>query len=128
MAFSTFKDLLVWQKAHALTKFIYEVTDHFPAREIFSLANQMRRAAVSVPSNLAEGLRRKSLKDSLNFYNIAEGSLEELKYQLLLSFELKFISQENFEKANDLAEQTGKLLYRFIQSQRKNLIPKSYLA
>jgi four helix bundle protein len=121
MAFSTFKDLIAWQKAHTLTKLIYGVTDDFPAREKFSLANQMRRAAVSVPSNLAEGLRRKSLKDSLNFYNIAEGSLEESKYQLLLSFELKFISQESFDKANDLAEQTGKLLYRFIQSQRKNL-------
>ncbi|MFA6410921.1 MAG: four helix bundle protein [Candidatus Buchananbacteria bacterium] len=122
MAFSTFKDLVVWQKAHILTKIIYKITDHFPVREQFSLANQMRRAAVSVPSNLAEGLRRKSLKDSLNFYNIAEGSLEELKYQLLLSFELKFINQEEFEKASDLAQQTGKLLYRFIQSQKKNLL------
>ncbi len=121
MAFSTFKDLVVWQKAHALTKFIYEVTDNFPVREKFALANQIRRAAVSVPSNLVEGLRRKHLKDSLNFYNIAESSLEELKYQLLLSLELKFINQESFEKANDLTEQTGKLLYRFIQSQKKNL-------
>ena len=121
MAFGTFKDLLAWQKAHTLTKFIYEITDGFPAREKFSLANQMRRAAVSIPSNLTEGLRRKSLKDSLNFYNIAEGSLEELKYQLLLSFELKFISRESFDKANNLAEQAGKLLYRFIQSQKKNL-------
>jgi len=121
MAFSTFKDLLVWQKAHSLTKFIYKITEAFPARERFSLANQMRRAAVSVPSNLAEGLRIKSLKESLNFYNISEGLLEELKYQLLLSFELKFISQEEFDQATDLAEQTGRLLYRFIQSQRKNL-------
>lgn len=121
MAFSTFKDLIAWKKAHDLTKFVYEITDNFPVRERFSLANQMRRAAVSIPSNLAEGLRRKSLRDSLNFYNISESSLEELKYQLLLSFELKFISQERFEKADDLAEQTGKLLYRFIQSQKKNL-------
>ncbi len=121
MAFCTFKDLLAWQKAHILTKFIYQITDDFPLRERFSLANQMRRASVSIPSNLAEGLRRKSLKDSLNFYNISEGSLEELKYQLLLSFELKFISKDEFDQATDLAEQTGRLLYRFIQSQRKNL-------
>jgi len=121
MAFSTFKDLLVWQKAHALTKLIYEITGSFPISEKFSLANQIRRAAVSVPSNVVEGLRRKSLKDSLNFFNIAEGSLEELKYQLLLSFELKFMDRERFEKAEDLACQTGKLLYRFIQSQKKNL-------
>jgi four helix bundle protein len=121
MAFRTFKDLLVWQKAHALTKIIYKITVAFPASEKFSLANQIRRAAVSVPSNLVEGLRRKSLKDSLNFYNIAEGSLEEVKYQLLLSFELRFITQEEYEQAADLAEQTGKLLYRFIQSQKNNL-------
>lgn len=120
MAFTTFQDLLVWQKAHSLTKFTYQITDKFPPEEKFSLANQMRRAAVSIPSNLAEGLRRKSLGNSLNLYNIAEGSLEELKYQLLLSFELKFINKEEFEQAIDLAEQTGKLLYRFIQSQRKN--------
>ena len=121
MAFSTFKDLVVWQKAHTLTKFIYQITDTFPAREQYSSANQMRRAAVSIPSNLTEGLRRKSLKDSLNFYNIADSSLEELKYQLLLSFELNFISQDAFNQANDLAEQTGRLLYRFTQSQKKNL-------
>ena len=121
MAFNTFRDLLVWQKAHILAKTIYEITEDFPIRERFSLANQLRRAAVSVPSNLAEGLRRKSLKDSFHLYNIAEGSLEELKYQLLLSFELKFIIQDKYKQANDLAEQTGKLLYRFIQSQKKNL-------
>lgn len=121
MAFSTFKDLIVWQKAHELTKLAYKITESFPISERFSLANQIRRSAVSVPSNLVEGFRRKSLKDSLNFYNIAEGSLEELKYQLLLSFELGFVKEENYHKFLDEAEQTGKLLYRFIQSQRKNL-------
>ncbi|MFA6322267.1 MAG: four helix bundle protein [Candidatus Buchananbacteria bacterium] len=122
MAFSTFKDLLVWQRAHSLTKLIYKITENFPPQEQFSLANQMRRAAVSVPSNLVEGLRRKSLKNSLNFFNIADSSLEELKYQILLSFELNFINQEAYNQANDLAEQTGRLLYRFIQSQKKNLL------
>jgi len=117
----TFKDLLVWQKAHETTKIIYELTCSFPSYEKFGLTNQIRRAAVSVPSNIVEGFRRKSLKDSLNFFNIAEASLEELKYQLLLSFDLKFISQERFDQANNLAEQTGRLLYHFIQSQKKNL-------
>jgi len=121
MAFSTFKDLIVWQKAHELAKLIYSLTSNLPTCEKYGLSSQMRRAAVSVPSNIVEGFRRKSLKSSLNFFNVAEGSLEELKYQLLLSFELKFISQEKFDQATDLVEQTGKLLYRFIQSQKKNL-------
>lgn len=115
----TFKDLIVWNKAHEMTLCVYQITENFPTAEKFSLMSQIRRSAVSVPSNIVEGQRRKSIKDSLHFYNIAEGSLEELKYQLLLSFDLNFLNPDEFKKANNLAEETGKLLYRWIQSQKK---------
>lgn len=80
----------------------------------------MRRAATSVVSNIVEGFRRKSVKDSLNFYNIADASLEELKYQLLLSFDLKYISKENYSKAIVLTEEVSKMLYGWVKSQKIN--------
>ena len=79
-----FTEIIAWQKAHELALFIYLITNKFPRSEEFGLSSQMRRAAVSVPSNIVEGFKRKSVKDGVNFYNIAEGSLEELKYQVLL--------------------------------------------
>lgn len=117
----TFKELRVWQKAHQLTLLVYQITKNFPSEEKFGLISQIRRAAVSIVSNIVEGFRRKSLKDSLNFYNISESSLEELKYQLLLSLELKFMSNDKFEEINSVAEQVGKMLCRWIQYQKQKL-------
>jgi len=112
----TFKELKVWQKAHELTLLIYKITENFPTTEKFGLISQMRRAAVSIVCNIVEGFRRKSLKDSLNFYNIADGSLEELKYQLLLSLDLKFITNDEYKKVISLAEEVSKMLYFWIRS------------
>lgn len=117
----TFRDLKVWQKAHQLALLIYKITEKFPPEEKFGLVSQMRRAAVSVASNIVEGLRRKGLKDSLNFYNTADSSLEELKYQLILSFDLKFLDNDTYQKAEKLCEETGKMLYGWIKSQKKPL-------
>lgn len=115
----TFHDLIVWQKAHTLVLEIYKITENFPKSELFALVSQMRRAAVSVAANIVEGFRRRSLRDSLNFYNMADGSLEELKYHLLLSRDLGYITSEAYQSVHGLAEEASKLLMRWIQSQEQ---------
>ena len=117
----TFQDLQVWQKSHQLTLNIYKITSLFPKQELFSITNQIRRAAYSVPANIVEGFRRRSLRDSLNFYNIADASLEELKYFLLLSKDLEYFNLEIYQKTLEQTEEVGRLLTRWIQSQRQYL-------
>ena len=85
-----YTDLLVWQKSHVLVLDIYRITKQFPKEEVFSLTSQFRRAAVSVPANIAEGFARNGVKDKLRFYNIAAGSLNEVGYYLLLSKDLDY--------------------------------------
>jgi four helix bundle protein len=86
-----FEDLKVWQKAHQLVLGIYKVTREYPPDEKFGLISQMRRAAVSVPANIAEGFRKRGKKDKTNFYNIAQGSLDELCYYMILSKDLEYV-------------------------------------
>ena len=86
-------------------------------KETFGLVSQSRRCAVSIPSNIAEGFKRQSKKDSAHFYNIAEGSLEELKYQLLLAKDLGYINTEQYAVAFNLAEESGKLINGWKKSQ-----------
>jgi len=113
-----FHKLLVYQKSDELTLKIYEVTRSFPKEEIFGLISQMRRAAVSVPSNIVEGYTRKSKNDKLHFYNIAQGSLMELEYQLELSQKLGYISEADFNKIIDRKDEVGRLLYGFIDKSK----------
>jgi four helix bundle protein len=114
----TFKELLVWRKAHELTLLIYKVTASFPRSEEFGLSSQMRRCSYSIPSNLAEGFKRKSRRDSCHFYNIAEGSLEELKYQTILAKDLKYVVDKQYNEIEILSEEVGKLLNGWIKSQK----------
>ena len=118
MGVQSFKDIIAWQKAHELTLKVYELTGKFPKTEMFALVNQMQRCAVSVPSNLAEGYKRKSKNDAIHFYVIAESSLEELRYQLFLSKDLKYITVEEYEKAELIAEETAKLIYGWKINQK----------
>lgn len=118
MKIKTFQEILAWQKAHALALKIYSVTATYPKQEIFGLVSQMRRCAVSIPSNVAEGFKRSSTKDSIHFYNISEGSLEELKYQLILSRDLKYISPADFQNLQELTNDVGRLLYGWIRVQK----------
>jgi four helix bundle protein len=83
-----FQQLNVWQEGHELVLAIYEITRGFPSEERFGLVSQMRRAAVSIPANIAEGFKRRGIRDKIRFYNIAEGSLEETKYFLILAKDL----------------------------------------
>jgi len=86
----TFQDLLVWQKAHQFVLAVYRLTDGFPKNELFGLTSQLRRAAVSIPANVAEGFRRRGKSDKARFMNIAQASLEECRYYLILANDLKY--------------------------------------
>jgi four helix bundle protein len=86
----TFQDLLVWQKAHELVMGVYRYSAGFPKSEIYGLASQFRRAAVSVPANIAEGFRKSGRQDKVRFMNIAQGSLEECRYYLILTHDLEY--------------------------------------
>jgi four helix bundle protein len=109
-----FGDLAVWQKAHQLVLQVYRITGSFPAEERFGLTSQMRRAAVSVPANLAEGFKKRGVRDKLNFYNIAQGSLEELRYYLILSKDLGYMP-DNRDMA-EAAEEISRMLHGLIKS------------
>ncbi|MEW6162278.1 MAG: four helix bundle protein [Nitrospirota bacterium] len=109
----TFKDLVVWQKAHELVIEVYRTTKLFPSEERFGLVSQMRRAAVSVPANLAEGFVKRSIKDKSNFYNMSQGSLEELKYYFILSEDLGYAKNERLALK---ADEVGKLLNGLLSS------------
>jgi four helix bundle protein len=87
----SFMDLVVWQKAHAFVLQVYKITRSFPAEERYGLTAQFRRSAVSLPANIAEGFRKRSEMDKARFFNIAEGSLEESRYYLILSHDLGYL-------------------------------------
>lgn len=94
----SFEDLVVWKKAHCFVLSVYKVTTSFPKDELYGLTSQFRRAAVSIPSNISEGYRKKSKLDKLRFYNISQGSLEECRYYIILSKDLGYISEETKDK------------------------------
>lgn len=112
-----FEDLIVWQRAHALVLNIYEITKDYPAEEKFGLVSQMRRAAVSVPANIAEGFKKRGPKDKANFYNIAQGSLEELRYYLVLSKDIGYSS--SIDQFRDHFSEIGRMLNQLIRSLSK---------
>ncbi len=112
----TYKDLLVWQKGIQLVKLVYTGLEGFPKDEIFGLQNQMKRAAVSVPSNIAEGWGRNSTQSYLQFLKIARGSLFELETQLILARELKFIQDIKFNEIADLITEESKMLNALIKT------------
>ena len=113
-----FKDLVVWEKSHKLVLNVYNLVKQFPRYEEFGLSSQIRRCAVSIPSNIAEGFKRKTKKDSLHFYNMAEASLEELKYQLFLARDLKYINPDEYKQTELSSDEVGKLLYGWINTQK----------
>lgn len=86
----SFEDLVVWQKAHQFVLEVYNYTGKFPGAELYGLTSQLRRAAVSVPANIAEGFKKKGKADKLRFFNIAQGSLEESRYYLILAKDLGY--------------------------------------
>jgi four helix bundle protein len=111
----SYKDLIVWQKAIALSLEIYQVTKSFPKEELYALSDQMRRAAVSIPSNIAEGRSRRTSKDFTHSLHIALGSAAELDTQLLISRELFYCRIENYEKIEALLSEVRRMLHAMIK-------------
>jgi four helix bundle protein len=106
----SYKDLVVWQKGIALAKLVYQLTKNFPSEEKFGLVAQMRRAAVSIPSNIAEGQARHTTGEFIQFISHAEGSVAELDTQLILSIELKFCRDAGAEPAFELIAELRRML------------------
>ena len=111
-----FKDLLIWQEAHQLTLKIYESSKAFPKEETFGITSQLRRAAVSIPCNIAEGCGRYTSKDFANFLQIALGSTNETDYLTLLAKDLKYLSEDQYL---DVQEHLNK-----VRAMNINLIDK----
>jgi len=107
---SGFEDLEVWQKTIELTEIIYNVSRSFPVEELYGITSQMRRSAVSIASNIAEGSARKSRKDFARFTAIANGSAAELKTQLYIAHRIKILSKDDFEEAFEKINVIGKML------------------
>ena len=107
-------DLDVWIKSRELVKLIYDITKHYPDNEKFGIINQMRRCAVSIPSNIAEGCGRNHDKDSMQFFFIARGSLYELETQIYLSFDLNYINKTECDSCLNLVSKCRKILAGFI--------------
>ena len=114
-----FRTIKVWEKAHKLVLEIYKTTKNFPREELYGITNQIRRAAVSIPNNIAEGCGRNSEKELKQFSTIAMGSSSEVEYLLLLSFDLDFITKENYILLNSKIIEVKKMLSSFIVSLRK---------
>jgi len=115
----SFTDLDVWREAHVLVILIYKITKNFPKEELFALVSQMRRAAVSITSNIAEGFSRHSYKEKAQFYSMALGSLTELHSQLLVARDIEYLFKEDFEKIYSQLVSVNKLLNAFIRRTRE---------
>ena len=114
----SYKDLIVYQKAYQLALSIYKATENFPKAEMYGLVSQMRRASVSIPSNIAEGYRRKNRKEYIQFLSIAYGSSGELETQIALSDDLKMLNKDDATRLHDLNDEVSKLLFKLIKSLR----------
>ena len=111
-----FKELIVWQKSRSLVKDVYKLTQTFPSDEKFGLTQQIRRATVSIPSNIAEGSGRGTNNDFLHFIDIANGSAFEVETQLYLALDLEYISQTEFEDIITKLIDVERLIYNFKKS------------
>jgi len=109
-----YKELEVWKESKELVKLIYKITESFPKSEQFGLTNQIRRGAVSIPSNIAEGIGRNHVKDTIQFLYVSRGSIYELETQIILAFELSLISNEDYNKTVEKIHLCMKLISGFI--------------
>ena len=121
---SSYKDLIVWQKSVRLVKLIYALTRNFPSDEQFGIISQMRRAAVSIPSNIAEGQARRTTPDFIRFLSNSEGSVAELETQLIISLELEFCATDEAREIFELLDE----IRRMLNALRRTLTTKSHSA
>jgi len=114
----SFTDLNAWKEAHKLVLIIYQITRNFPKEELFGLVNQIRRAAVSITSNIAEGFSRSSYKEKSQFYAVALGSLTEVQNQLLIARDLGYITKDKFIEIANMTVTVNKLLNGLIKKSK----------
>lgn len=114
----TFTDLNAWREGHKLVLMIYKETKLFPKEELFGLVSQMRRAAVSITSNIAEGFSRQSYKEKIQFYFVAQGSITEIQNQLLIARDVELIPVDRFKKIADQSVEAHKVLSGLIKSSK----------
>lgn len=114
----TFKDLIAWREGHKLVLMIYAATNGFPKSELFGLTDQMRRAAVSITSNIAEGFSRKSYKEKVQFYAMAAGSITEIQNQLTISQDVHYLDAEKAKVIMEQSIKTHKILNGLISASR----------
>ena len=119
MAVNSYEDLIVWQKSMDLTEEICRLVKLLPREETYALSDQMRRAVVSIPSNIAEGQGRNSTRDFINFLSISRGSLTELKTQLQICRRLKYFSESESEPAFNLCAEVYKMLNTLISKLKQ---------
>jgi four helix bundle protein len=112
----SYKDLKAWQKAMELVLEVYRITQDFPRHELYGLTSQLRRAAVSVPSNIAEGKGRYSDREFIQFLRHARGSLLEIETQVLIAEELKYVHHKQTSRVLDLTAETGKIVNSLISA------------
>ena len=112
---NSFVDLRMWQQAHCFVLEMYSLTSTYPKHELFGLVSQFRRAAISIPANIAEGYKRLSRTEKLRFFNIAQSSLEECRYYIILSKDINYIDNNQSEKLNTLLEDTSKSLNNYCE-------------
>lgn len=114
----SFTDLNAWREGHKLVLMIYKITKNFPREELFGLANQMRRAAVSITSNIAEGFSRQSYKEKAQFYSTSQGSVTEVQNQLLIARDVKYIDDGKFKEIADQTVVVHKLISGLIKKSK----------
>ena len=118
MSVKGYRDLLVWQKSIDLTDKIYVLTEHFPKSEMYGLSNQMRRSAISIPSNIAEGAARHGKQEFIQFLGIAKGSLAELHTQIIIAHRRNYILPENYQAIEKTMHEIDNMLFGLINSLR----------
>jgi 23S ribosomal protein len=106
-----YKDLIVWQRSMELAEEVYRLVKKLPKEELFALSDQIRRAVISIPSNIAEGYERNSTKEYIHFLSIAKGSKAELETQLLLCTKIHYLNNSDIEKSISLIQEIGKMIH-----------------
>jgi len=126
MPLKSYKELIVWQKAYELTLLVYKETEIFPKSEIFGLSSQLRRASVSIASNIAEGYQRQHSGEYVQFLSIAFGSCAEVETQLLICKDLHYLPESNFTILNKILTEVGKMLYALITKIKEQNVRKGF--
>lgn len=121
----SFRDLRVWQEAHLLVVLIYKITKNFPKEELFGITNQIRRAAVSITSNIAEGFGRETFKDRIHFFVMSLGSLNEVQSQLLIAKDVGYLNEKDWLETENNTIIVSKMLNGLIKKSRSYFVTRT---